>query len=93
MQITVTPQEEVRHRDPVNRTKYRGWSWESGKGNPQPTKDEDQKGSPGAVMGTPQPCTGSKGGNYWHKKYKANDWRRDNGRNPKNTHFQTDKKE
>jgi hypothetical protein len=44
-------------------------------------------------MGTPQPHTGSKGGNYWHKKYKANDWRRDNGRNPKNTHFQTDKKE
>jgi hypothetical protein len=63
------------------------------KGNPQPIKDEDQKGSPRAVMGTPQPHTGSKGGNYWHKKYKENDWRWDDGKNPKNTHFEIDKKE
>jgi hypothetical protein len=77
----------------VNRMKYMGWSWESGKGNPQPTKDEDQKGSTREVMGTPHPHTGSKGGNYWRKKYKANDWGRDDGRNPMNTHFQIDKKE
>jgi hypothetical protein len=70
-----------------------GWSWESRKGNPQPTKDEVQKGSPREIMCTPHPCTGSKGGNYWCKKYKENDWHRDDGKNPKNTYFETDKKE
>jgi hypothetical protein len=93
MQITVTPQEEVRHHGPVNRMKYRGWSWESGKGNPQTTKDEDQKDSPRAGMGTPHPRTGPVGGNDWRTTCKAKDWRRDDDRVPKRTHSETVKKD
>jgi hypothetical protein len=92
MQITVTPQEEVRHHGPINRMKYRGWPWESGKDNPQLTKDEDQKDSPRTGMGTPHPHTISMGGNDWCIMCKAKDWHRDDDRAPKHTHSETEKK-
>jgi hypothetical protein len=93
MQIIVTPQEAVQHHGPVNRMKYGGWLWESGKSNPQTTKDEDQKDIPRAGMGTPHPRTGPVGGNDWHTTCKVKDWCRDDGRIPKHTHSETVKKD
>jgi hypothetical protein len=77
MQITVTPQEEVHHHGPINRMMYRGWPWESGKGNPQPTKDKDQKDSPRKRKDTPHPHTISVGGNDRCTPCKAKDCHRD----------------
>ena len=73
--------------------KYRGWLWESGKGNPQTTKDEDQKDSPRVGMGTPHPRTGPMGGNDSRTTCKVKDWRRDDDKIPKHTHSEIVKKD
>jgi hypothetical protein len=73
--------------------KYRGWSWDRRKGNPQMAKDEDQKDSSRAGMGTPHPCTSLVGGNDWCTTFKVKDWLRDDDRFPKNTHSETVKKD
>jgi hypothetical protein len=93
MQITVTPQEGVRHHGPVNRMKYRGWPWENGKGKPQPAKDEDQMDSLREGMGTPHPRTGPEGGNDWRTTCKAKDWRQNDDRDPKRTNSETEIKD
>jgi hypothetical protein len=93
MQITVTPQEEVRHHSPVNRMKYKGCRWERRKVNPQTTKEEDQKDISWARMGTPHPCTDTVGGNDWRTTCKEKDWCRDDDRVLKSTHSEIVKKD
>jgi hypothetical protein len=89
----VTQQEEVQHHSPVNKKKYRGCLWESRKDNQQATKDEGQKGFPWSSMDTPHPSTDMGSGNDCRTACRAKDYRRDDGRAPKNTHSETVKKD